>query len=72
MEHANPYYIEFGWKALNNNNTQLPRFRTIWKADSSNLNTRKFSKLSWTSNENNTFIINFTIDENYMFSVTKR
>ena len=28
-------------------------------------------KLSWTSDDNNTFIINFSIDENYMFSVTQ-
>ena len=68
---ANPYYIEFGWKALNNKNTQLPDLETIWEADSSNLTPGNSVKLSWTSPENNTFIMNFTVDENYMFSVSQ-
>ena len=66
---ANPYYIEFGWKALNNQSTQLPDLETIWEADSSNLTPGNSVRLSWTSSENNTFIMNFTVDENYMFSV---
>ena len=68
---ANPYYIEFGWKALNNKSTQLPDLETIWDADSSNLTPGNTVKLSWTSPENNTFIMNFTVDENYMFSVSQ-
>ena len=66
---ANPYYIEFGWKALNNQSTQLPDLETIWEADSSNLTPGNSVRLSWTSSENNTFIMNFIVDENYMFSV---
>ena len=66
---ANPYYIEFGWKALNNQSTQLPNLETIWEANSSNLTPGNSVRLSWTSSENNTFIMNFTVDENYMFSV---
>lgn len=66
---ANPYYIEFGWKALNNQSTQLPNLETIWEADSSNLTPGNSVRLSWTSSENNTFIMNFIVDENYMFSV---
>ena len=68
---ANPYYIEFGWKELGNQNSQLPSLDTVWKADSSNLTPGNTVKLSWTSNDNNTFIINFSVDENYMFSVTQ-
>ena len=68
---ANPYYIEFGWKELGNKNSQLPSLDTVWKADSSNLTPGNTVKLSWTSNDNNTFIINFSVDENYMFSVTQ-
>ena len=66
---ANPYYIEFGWKALNNQSTQLPNLETIWEANSSNLTPGNSVRLSWTSSENNTFIMNFIVDENYMFSV---
>jgi YidC/Oxa1 family membrane protein insertase len=68
---SNPYYIEFGWKALNNQQALLPNLDTIWKSDSSNLIPGNSVKLSWTSDDNNTFIINFSIDENYMFSVTQ-
>ena len=68
---ANPYYIEFGWKALGNQNAQLPNLDTIWEADSSNLTSGNSVKLRWTSNENNTFVINFSVDEHYMFSVTQ-
>jgi len=69
---ANPYYVEFGWKELGNQEAQLPSLNTVWKADSSNLTPGNSVKLSWTSNENNTFIIKFSIDENYMFSVTQQ
>ena len=68
---ANPYYIEFGWKELGNQKTQLPNLDTIWKTDSSNLTPENSVKLSWTSNDQNTFIINISVDENYMFSVTQ-
>jgi YidC/Oxa1 family membrane protein insertase len=68
---SNPYYIEFGWKALNNQQALLPNLDTIWKSNSSNLTPGNSVKLSWTSDDNNTFIINFSIDENYMFSVTQ-
>ncbi|MBT5783055.1 MAG: membrane protein insertase YidC, partial [Candidatus Marinimicrobia bacterium] len=68
---SNPYYIEFGWKALNNQQAQLPNLDTIWKSDSSNLTPGNSVNLSWTSDDDNTFIINFSIDENYMFSITQ-
>ena len=69
---SNPYYIEFGWKALNNQQALLPNLDTIWESDSSNLTPGNSVKLSWTSDDNNTFIINLSIDENYMFSVTQK
>ena len=68
---SNPYYIESGWKGLGDQQAQLPNLDTIWKADSSNLTPGDSINLSWTSDDNNTFIINFSIDENYMFSVTQ-
>ena len=68
---ANPYYIEFGWKELGGPKAQLPNLDTVWEADSSNLTPGNSVKLSWTSDDDNTFIINFSVDENYMFSVTQ-
>ena len=32
---ANPYYIETGWKELNNSNIDLPNLNTEWQADNS-------------------------------------
>jgi len=68
---ANPYYIEFGWKELGSQKAHLPSLDTVWKTDSSNLTPGNSVKLRWTSDDNNTFIINFSVDENYMFSVTQ-
>tara|TARA_B100000029_G_scaffold417129_1_gene421648 strand:- start:455 stop:2182 length:1728 start_codon:yes stop_codon:yes gene_type:complete len=68
---ANPYYIEFGWKELGSEKTHLPSLDTVWAADSNNLTSGNSVKLTWTSNDNNTFIMNFSVDENYMFSVTQ-
>ncbi len=68
---TNPYYIEFGWKSLGDKNIKLPDLETVWKTNSSNLSPSNDVKLSWTSEENNTFLINFSVDENYMFSITQ-
>ena len=68
---SNPYYIEFGWKALGDQNVQLPNLETVWETNLTNLTPNNDVKLSWTSDEKNTFLINFSIDENYMFSITQ-
>ena len=69
---ANPYYIELGWKSLGSQNIQLPNLETVWNTDSLNLSPVNQVNLSWVSNENNTFIINISVDENYMFSITQK
>ena len=66
---SNPYYIEFGWKVLGDQNAQLPNLETIWKTDSSILSQDNSVRLSWTNDENITFLKHFSVDENYMFSV---
>ncbi len=66
---SNPYYIEFGWKVLGDQNAQLPNLETIWKTDSSILSQDNSVHLSWTNDENITFLKHFSVDENYMFSV---
>ena len=67
----NPYYIEFGWKALDGQNAQLPNLETIWKTDSTILTQENSIRLSWTNDNNITFIKNFSVDENYMFSISQ-
>ena len=68
-ETSNPYYIEFGWKEFNGNTIQVPDLNTKWKSNSSKLTPTNPVTLQWTNNSNITFLINFSIDENYMFSI---
>ena len=68
-ETSNPYYIEFGWKEYNGNTIQVPDLNTKWKSNSSKLTPTNPATLQWTNDSNITFLINFSIDENYMFSI---
>ena len=65
----NPYFIETGW--INNNEIEVPNQNTIWKSNSSSLSPSNPVTLEWTNSENITFKKIFTIDENYMFSITQ-
>ena len=69
---SNPYYIEIGWKSLGDQNVQLPNLETVWDTDSTNLSPGNEINLSWVSDENNTFIITISVDDNYMFSITQK
>ena len=68
-ETSNPYYIEFGWKEFNGNTIQVPDLNTKWKSNSSKLTPTNPVTLQWTNDSNITFLLNFSIDENYMFSI---
>ena len=68
---ANPYYIETGWKELKNTNIDLPNLDTEWESDSLNLTPTNPISLTWTNNQNVTFKVNYTIDDEYMFSITQ-
>ena len=68
-ETSNPYYIEFGWKEFNGNTIQVPDLNTKWQSNSSKLTPTNPVTLQWTNDSNITFLLNFSIDENYMFSI---
>ncbi len=68
---ANPYYIETGWKELKNTSVDLPNLETEWRSDSSNLTPENPVSLTWTNKQNLTFRINYSIDNEYMFSITQ-
>ena len=68
---ANPYYIETGWKELNNSNIDLPNLNTEWQADNSVLSPSTPVSLVWTNNQGVTFKINYSVDEEYMFTITQ-
>ena len=69
---SNPYYIEFGWKELRSEKIELPNLETKWLTNSSTLSPNSPVILSWTNKENITFLINLSIDDNYMFSVSQQ
>ncbi len=68
---SNPYYIETGWKALKDTNIDLPNLNTDWKTDSLSLTPSNPVTLTWTNNQNVTFKVNYSIDDEYMFSITQ-
>ena len=68
---SNPYYIETGWKELKGTNIDLPNLETEWESDSLNLTPTNPVSLTWSNNQNVTFKINYSIDDEYMFSITQ-
>ncbi len=68
---ANPYYIETGWKEIQNSNIDLPNLETEWETDSLFLTPTNPVYLTWTNNQNITFKVKYSIDEMYMFSITQ-
>ena len=68
---ANPYYIETGWKELKNTNIDLPNLDTEWESDNLNLTPANPVSLTWTNKQNITFKVNYSIDDEYMFSITQ-
>ena len=66
---SNPYYVEIGWKQINETSIDLPNLETEWKSNSTMLSSDNYVVLSWKNNQNITFNITYEIDENYMFSI---
>ena len=66
---SNPYYVEIGWKQINETSIDLPNLETEWKSNSTMLSSYNNVVLSWKNNQNITFKITYEIDENYMFSI---
>ena len=66
---SNPYYVEIGWKQINETSIDLPNLETKWESNSTTLDPKNNVILSWTNNQNITFKITYEIDENYMFSI---
>ena len=68
---SNPYYIETGWKELRDSNIDLPNLDTVWETNSPTLSSSSPVTLTWTNKQNITFKINYSIDDEYMFSITQ-
>ena len=68
---SNPYYIETGWKELKVSNIDLPNLDKVWETNSPTLSSSSPVTLTWTNKQNITFKINYSIDDEYMFSITQ-
>ena len=69
----NPYYVELGWKSLENNDLSiiLPDLNTEWKSQDTSLGPNNPVTLYWKNDQNITFKIKFEIDDYYMFNISQ-
>lgn len=64
-----PYYAEFGWVGAG---VKLPGADTLWEANATRLSPDRPVTLSWNNGEGLVFEKTFSLDENYMVSLTQR
>jgi YidC/Oxa1 family membrane protein insertase len=64
------YYADFGWLPESGGTIKVPDLNTRWSADSQTLTADHPVTLSWDNGQGMTFTRTFSIDQNYMFTVT--
>jgi YidC/Oxa1 family membrane protein insertase len=67
---ADAYFAEFGWVA--EGDTKVPDKDTIWQAGDDKLTPEKPVTLTWDNGEGVRFAREFSLDKNFMFTVTQR
>ena len=68
----NPYYAHQGWVGDAKSQTKLPNDNTIWKLVSGGeLSINSPVRLEWNNNEGLIFSKEFSIDDNYLFTITQ-
>ena len=68
----NPYYAHQGWVSDAKSETKLPDDNTIWELVSgSELSINSPVTLQWSNNEGLIFSKEFSIDDNYLFTITQ-
>ncbi len=65
-----PYYVENGWLA-SDKNLKLPDSSTLWKADHDQLTPAQPVTLSWNNGQGVTFDMKISVDDNYLFTITR-
>jgi YidC/Oxa1 family membrane protein insertase len=65
------YYAEFGWSAAGSD-VKLPDASTVWQADADKLTPEKPLTLTWDNGQGLKFARVFTLDKDYLFTVTQR
>ena len=69
---ASPYYAEFGWIATGGGDVALPTSATLWQTDNKLLSPDQPVRMTWDNGAGLRFIRTYTMDRDYMFSVTQR
>jgi YidC/Oxa1 family membrane protein insertase len=64
-----PYYVQYGWTAPTGETVALPGDDTLWTATGGPLVNGNKVTLSWDNGQGLTFLIDFSVDDNYMFTV---
>jgi YidC/Oxa1 family membrane protein insertase len=66
---TNPYYTDFGWVS---GDTQVPNENSIWKSNNQTLTEKKPVRLTWQNKDDVTFILEISLDANFMFTINQR
>jgi len=67
----NSYFAEHGWVKNNNSNIIIPDSKTVWIADTSELNPNSPVTLTWDNNNGIIFKRIISVDKEYMFEITQ-
>ena len=66
-----PYYAAFGWSAADSS-LKLPDSNTLWQADRTTLSPGQPVRLTWDNGAALRFELVLQLDDNYLFTVTRR
>ncbi len=66
------FFAEFGWAAAGGAEVGLPGADTVWRTDGGVLAPERPLTLFWDNGQGLKFTRTYTVDENYMFTVTRR
>ncbi|MEN3975572.1 membrane protein insertase YidC [Emcibacter sp. SYSU 3D8] len=67
---AAPYYVDFGWQNVQGGSVAVPDATTVWQAGGDVLSPGKPLTLTWDNGQGLVFSRIYTVDDNYMISVT--
>jgi len=66
---SQPYYVQYGWTASAGETVALPGDDTLWTATGGPLTSGNTVTLSWDNGQGLTFLIELSVDDDYMFTV---
>jgi len=66
---SKPYYVQYGWTAPAGETVALPGDDTVWTATGGPLTSGRTVTLTWDNGQGLTFQIEFSVDDDYMFTV---